>query len=199
MYQIDDPTCVQADPGLPTDAVVTPGFFSGGNPAVANSFATRVRYWWLNMIQAELVAIVLAAGIELVKGTNNQVLAALQALFMPRGTVMGESTNTTVTPTAGQVITNTLTLTPTVPGLLFVIGSVNLGAPGQQPGGCTNELKVNGVHLAGDQTTGSMTNFGTVAVPANAKVTVTQTYTATATAGQFCSSSCSLGLTFTPT
>ncbi len=199
MYQIDDPTCVQVDPGLPTDAVVTPGFFSGGNPAVANSFATRVRYWWLNMVQTELVTIVAAAGIKLAKGTNTQVLAALQVLFMPRGAVMGNSKNTTLTPIAGQVITNTLTFTPTVPGLLFVIGSVNLGAPGQQPGGCTNELRVNGVHLAGDQTTGSMTNFGTVAVPAGALVTVTQTYTATATAGQFCSTSCSLTFQFTPT
>ncbi len=199
MYQIDDPTCVPADPGLPTDAVVTPGFFSEGDPTQANSFPTNVRGWWLNMMQSELAAVVKAAGIALVKGTNNQVLAALGVLFMPRGAVMGGSKNTTLVPTPGQVITNTLTFTPTVPGLLLVMGSINLGAPGQQPGGCTNELKVNGVHLAGDQTTGSMNNFGTVAVPAGALVTVTQTYTATATAGQFCSSSCNLTFQFTPT
>lgn len=59
--------------------VNTPGYFDIGNPSLSVP-ATVVSAWWLNQIQEELLAVINAAGITPVKGTNNQLLAALGGL-----------------------------------------------------------------------------------------------------------------------
>jgi len=80
MYRIDDPTAATS---LPTpEAAGTEGFFTEGNPATGTP-ATRVRGSWLNMLQEELRAIVVAAGLTPAKGSNAQVLAAIKALGCP--------------------------------------------------------------------------------------------------------------------
>ncbi|WP_332828284.1 hypothetical protein [Novacetimonas sp. GS1] len=81
VYQIDDATAVASLPALPTDNIGLPGFFTGGS--TSGGAPTRVRYWWLNMIQEELRSIVLAGGLTPDKTNNAQVLAALRALFAP--------------------------------------------------------------------------------------------------------------------
>lgn len=58
--------------------------FSEGDPA-QGAEATDVSAAWLNAVQEELVAVILAAGIALAKGNSAQLLAALQALFAAAG------------------------------------------------------------------------------------------------------------------
>lgn len=72
MYQIDSAGNVS-------------GQWSNGNPAIPTP-GTILDATWMNMLQAELLAILTAASISPVKGTNNQVLTALQALFLKSGT-----------------------------------------------------------------------------------------------------------------
>lgn len=89
VYRIDDTTAVSALPALPTDDIGNPGFFTGGS--TGGMSATRVRYWWLNMVQEELLSPVSAAGLTPDKSNNTQllqaikVLAALAASNAPRG------------------------------------------------------------------------------------------------------------------
>jgi hypothetical protein len=75
MRRIDDPSASLA---LPVPEVAgTEGFFTEGNPGVTP--ATLVRASWLNMIQEELRAIVVAAGLAPSKTNYNQVLTALSS------------------------------------------------------------------------------------------------------------------------
>ena len=75
MFRVDDPSAV---PALPTPgAAGTPGYFTEGVPGVTP--ATLVRADFLNMVQDELMAIVVAGGLTPSKTTRNQVLLALQA------------------------------------------------------------------------------------------------------------------------
>ncbi|QNB13424.1 hypothetical protein G5S35_17495 [Paraburkholderia tropica] len=77
MYRIDDAT---ASTTLPTpETASTEGYFTEGNPATG-TLATKVRGSWLNMIQEELRAIVVAGGLTPSKTVYNQVLTAIKAL-----------------------------------------------------------------------------------------------------------------------
>jgi hypothetical protein len=78
-YQIDDTYAAAADPGIPADNVATPGFFQGAVIATGQA-ATRIRFWWLNMVQMEICNVVTGAGIALQKGNNAQLLAAIRAI-----------------------------------------------------------------------------------------------------------------------
>src|SRR6185312_11458593 len=70
MFRIDDPTAAGA---LPTpEAAGTEGYFTEGSPGVTDP--TLVRASFLNMIQEELRAIVVAGGLTPSKTTYNQVL-----------------------------------------------------------------------------------------------------------------------------
>jgi hypothetical protein len=77
MFRIDDPSAATALP-VP-EAPGTEGYFIEGDP-VAGTPATLVRGSFLNMIQEELRAIVVAGGLVPSKTTYNQVLAAIRAL-----------------------------------------------------------------------------------------------------------------------
>ncbi|MCI1437816.1 MAG: hypothetical protein LKI03_00030 [Acetobacter indonesiensis] len=81
VFRIDDTTSVAAMPAPPTDNIGAPGFFTGGSTTGLS--ATRVRYWWLNMVQEELMAFAAAAGIPPNKTDTAQVLKAAQILFAP--------------------------------------------------------------------------------------------------------------------
>ena len=80
MYQIDDPTNTTTYPTPPATTGLTPGYFTGGNPATATP-GTRVRFWWLNQVQQELMNFLTTAGLTPSKSTNTQVLAACQVMF----------------------------------------------------------------------------------------------------------------------
>ena len=78
MFQIDDPTAVPIKPAAP--AAGPPGWFQGGDPAT-NTPGTRVRFAWLNMVQAEMGAILAKVGLAQDKTDDGQVLQALQRQF----------------------------------------------------------------------------------------------------------------------
>jgi hypothetical protein len=78
MDLITDPTAAPSDPGVPS-LTGTRGWFTGGVPGVTS--ATRVRYWWLNMLINELLAVVTAAGITPSPTNQTQLLAALNTLY----------------------------------------------------------------------------------------------------------------------
>jgi hypothetical protein len=85
MQRITDSTTAASLPAPPSLSGLTPGYFTGGVPG--STAATRVRYWFLNMVQEELMSLLTAAGITPdTTGTEfTQVLAALQALFAAIG------------------------------------------------------------------------------------------------------------------
>jgi hypothetical protein len=75
MQRIDGATAVATLPA-PTAVFGTPGFFGRGDPAVPQA-PTIVTADWANMIQEELVAVILNAGITLSKTDHGQLLAAI--------------------------------------------------------------------------------------------------------------------------
>jgi hypothetical protein len=78
MFRIDDSTAASSLPAPETAGAE--GFFTEGNP-VAGTPATNVRGSWLNMIQEELRAFVVAGGLTPSKTTYTQVRDAALALF----------------------------------------------------------------------------------------------------------------------
>ena len=100
MFQIDDPTAVAARPARP--AAGAPGWFQGGDPATARR-GTRVRYYWLNSIQQELLSAIVAAGLAPDANDDAQLLQALRR-FNARGfQAFGASATWTVPPGAFRV------------------------------------------------------------------------------------------------
>lgn len=107
MYRIDDPS---ASATLPTpEAALTEGYWTEGNPG-SGIPATLERASWFNMIQEELRAIVVAAGLTPSKTTYNQVLSAIKSMYSP---VIGAASNlkcslttaaTTATWTADEIV-----------------------------------------------------------------------------------------------
>ncbi|RAS35869.1 hypothetical protein [Paraburkholderia bryophila] len=94
MYRIDDPT---ASTTLPTpEAALAEGYFTEGNPGTGTP-ATLERASWFNMIQEELRAIVVAAGLTPSKTTYNQVFLAIQALIKAAGQGISSTGNISTT------------------------------------------------------------------------------------------------------
>jgi len=134
-----------------------------------------------------------------------QVVPYLVANYMPRRATTGNAAYRVFTPGYGSSNNNTLTFTPSVPGLVHVFASINLGAPGQQPIGCTNLVSVtyggNNYTISQDNTTGPMNNHGVANVPAGAPIQINQIYATVAGSGSssFCSTSMVLSYMFVPT
>ncbi len=78
MYRIDGTGASATLPTAPAVGSVT-GYFTEGNPATSVP-ATTVTGEWLNAIQEEILAPIIAAGITPTKGVRNQLLAAIQYL-----------------------------------------------------------------------------------------------------------------------
>lgn len=78
MYRIDDSTAATSLPVPETDG--SEGYFTEGNPATGTP-ATNVRGSWLNMIQEELRAIVVAAGLTPSKTVYTQVRDAIASMY----------------------------------------------------------------------------------------------------------------------
>jgi hypothetical protein len=86
MQRIIDPTAVASLP-TPPALTGTTGYFGPAVPGI--SVATRLRYWFVNMLQEELMSVLAAASITAdTTGTVfNQVLLSIQALIgaIPHG------------------------------------------------------------------------------------------------------------------
>jgi hypothetical protein len=80
MYRIDDATAATSLPA--PEAAGIEGYFTEGNPATGTP-ATKVRGSWLNMIQEELRAVVVAAGLTPSKTTYTQLRDAIKSLYGP--------------------------------------------------------------------------------------------------------------------
>lgn len=119
MYRIDDPT---ASPTLPTpEAALTEGYWTEGNPGTGVP-ATLERASWFNMIQEELRAVVVAAGLTPSKTTYTQIRDAIKTLYGP-----GRLLNI-------QYITSSGTYTPTTgTNSIVVEGAGGGGAGGGAP------------------------------------------------------------------
>ncbi|MDH4745813.1 hypothetical protein OMP43_17445 [Sphingomonas sp. CBMAI 2297] len=92
MQRIDGPT---ASPSLPDPSAVsgTPGYFTGGDPSVPTP-PTIVSPDWLNMIQEEIVAVILASGAALSKTNRTQLRDAIQALVAAGGVTFASAAET---------------------------------------------------------------------------------------------------------
>ncbi|WP_147309824.1 hypothetical protein [Paraburkholderia sp. BL6669N2] len=91
MFRIDDPSAATS---LPTpEAAGTEGYWTEGNPA-SGTPATLERASWFNMIQEELRAIVVAAGLTPSKTTYTQVRDAITNMMSP-GRLLGVQVFTT--------------------------------------------------------------------------------------------------------
>lgn len=77
MFPIDHPTAVAVRP--PRFALGTFGWFTEGSPSGGIPFTIATADWF-NMIQAEFLALLTAAGIDPDKEDDGQILAAVQAL-----------------------------------------------------------------------------------------------------------------------
>jgi len=99
MQRIIDATAVASLPAPPTLSGTT-GYFGPAVPGI--SAATRLRYWFVNMLQEELMSILAAASITAdTTGTVfNQVLLSIQALIagIPHGVQTFSSTGTFTVP-----------------------------------------------------------------------------------------------------
>lgn len=78
MFRIDGTGASATLPTAPAVGTVV-GYFTEGNPATSVP-ATTVTGEWLNAVQEELLAPIIAAGLTPTKGTRNQLLAAIQYL-----------------------------------------------------------------------------------------------------------------------
>lgn len=92
MFRIDGPSRAAA---LPAPAAAgtgasSPGYFTRGDPS-SGVPPTTIDADWMNMVQEELMAPVLAAGLSPSKTNRSQLLAAMQAMFVPVGAQTGAS------------------------------------------------------------------------------------------------------------
>lgn len=96
---------------LPTEEaqVNTPGYFTQGNPSTSTP-ATVVAAWFLNQVQEELLAVIVAAGITPSKTTYNQLLQALGIITQATQEATFAVANNQVAPAnvTGMVIDKTL-------------------------------------------------------------------------------------------
>lgn len=81
MYQIDEPGAPASMPAIPAAAAAA--WFQEGDPVNGLSLVA-IRAWWLNQIQAELLAFLNAANVTPNKANTAQVLGAAMGLFQGR-------------------------------------------------------------------------------------------------------------------
>jgi hypothetical protein len=77
MYFIDNATAAPTRPAA--GAAGTPGYFTNGNPATGVR-PTILDQAWLNAVQQDLTAVIVAGGLTPTKGVDSQLLAAIQAI-----------------------------------------------------------------------------------------------------------------------
>lgn len=169
VYQIDDTTAVASQPALPTDSIGTPGFFTGGS--TSGGAPTRVRYWWLNMVQQELLNIALAAGLTADKTDNTQCITAIKALAKQAasGAVLGSPGVLATGDVAGSVLyysaalgAPAFTYGTTTVGLLTTTALDGYVTTAALTTALGNYLSLGGGNVTGDMDWGDKTKASTV-------------------------------------
>lgn len=137
MHLIDNSSAVPAMPAL--GPVGTPGWFTPGDPAAAQD-STIIDSDWANAVQAEIVAVLTAAGLAPDKTKLNQLATAIQGLisakfgspFVAVGSITLDATyaGKLVTPTAAGAQTITLPLANSVANGAQISFIQQQGAPG---------------------------------------------------------------------
>jgi hypothetical protein len=174
MYRIDDVTAASS---LPTpETAGAEGYFTEGNPATGTP-ATLERASWFNMIQEELRAIVVAAGLTPSKTTYTQVRDAILQLIQGGagvtpvvGTVsrlkgLVTSANTTQTFTADEIVVGTalggskLTLGAFNKSINLATVGVNGGVGGMDTGTAPSSSFV-GIYAIANPLTGASALIG---------------------------------------
>ncbi|AZV39902.1 hypothetical protein [Komagataeibacter xylinus] len=168
VYQIDDTTAVASQPALPTDSIGAPGFFTGGS--TSGGAPTRVRYWWLNMVQQELLNIALAAGLTADKTDNTQCITAIKALAKQAasGAVLGSPGVLATGDVAGSALyysaalgAPAFTYGATTVGLLTTTALDGYVTTGALTTTLAGYLALGGGNVTGDMDWGSKTAAGT--------------------------------------
>lgn len=149
MFRIDNPTSAPALPAVPSPS--SPGYFSNGNPA-AGVPATILDDWWLNQVQEEILAVILAAGLTPNKMDTTQLLQALRFLIFPGKIPITAATDFYLSPTGSDAT-----------------GSGSSGAPWATLQYAYNWIVANTVNLGGFTIRLNMAN-GTYTAPLNATV-----------------------------
>jgi len=164
MYRLANGTQVQTQP-TPQVATGTPGFATYGE--INGQPASDIDPDRFNDQQEELMSILAAAEIEPAIGVQNQVLTALQKLFLQYGKVgLGNWTEQYYTLAASGNKTISLTFTAPCAGYLHLIASANFSS--QNTSNTLLTTSVNGTQLSSDNVSGTtaMTNHACVAVAA---------------------------------
>jgi hypothetical protein len=99
MQRVSRSSAVPSLPAAPTGG--TPGYFTGGNPALGQA-ATTPGYEWFNAVQEELIGVLARAGVTPAAGDLTQLRQALDRLF--GGGMVTYLTNVTLTPADAGVV-----------------------------------------------------------------------------------------------
>lgn len=146
MHQIDNSSAVTNMPAL--GALGTPGWFTPGDPGGAQD-STIVDSDWANAVQAELLAVLTAAGIAWDKTKLNQIATAIQALGQLQAGNYGADT--------GAANAYVVTLTPAVTARLigvpirFKAANTNNGASTINYGAGAIAIQAGGAALSGNE------------------------------------------------
>lgn len=145
MQRVRRSTAVAVQPAEPS-GLGAPGFFTGGNPASGQG-ATVPGFEWFNMVQEELVALVLRAGLTLDPADQAQVRKAIERLAG-----------------AGvRWVSSSITLTADDAGLIFVdatTGSRTITLPAANAMG-GRPLRFTFLHWSGSANTVTVQRAGT--------------------------------------
>ena len=169
MFRIDVATAAVS---IPTPEVPGPkvdGFFQGGDPG-SGTPATILTADWLNAVQEEICTVIDEAGLTLSKTDRGQLLEALNAIYLPIGSLspvdddfLEYITGAWATRTPTQAMAKLAALAPD--GLVGSGGLAFASEPGSglyRPGSGIVGLKANGTEVM--RSTTALTTFNLPAV-----------------------------------
>ena len=166
MFRIDHATAAAT---LPAPlAAGTPGYYAHSDP-VAGIPPTIVTPDWANGIQEELMSILAAAGIAESKGTNNQVLTALEEIFAAPPAASTTQVGVVRLATIAEAEAGTETTTAVTPAdLATVVDAAVAAEAGTRANGDTavEEGVQAGAYLYGADTSGAANTVTLTLAPA---------------------------------
>lgn len=177
MHRIDSVGALATAP-TPNAPGAVAGYFNNAAPG-PGVVPTISDADWCTMLQEELASILAAASITPVKGTYNQVLAAIRALIAaPHVAPASARSAQGITLGASYHGTCTVSFTAPVAGYVVAVAGLNINTA-TPTAAITGSLTINGTSVGGDSTLGGISEVGQLAVASGAAVTVTFTVTTT--------------------